>query len=527
MLVGLMLGVSLAALDMTIVATSVRTIADDLGGLELQAWATTAYLISSAVTTPLYGRLSDVHGRKPLFLVAIGIFVLGSLACTFATSMYQLAIFRAVQGLGAGGLFSLSVTIIGDLVPPRERARWTGLLIAVYGVFGVLGPVVGGLLADTPAILGLTGWRWVFGLNVPVGLLAFAVVARVLAPGNRAAAGRRVDWAGAGVLALGVVPLLVVADEGRKWGWTSYPAVLCYLVGVAGLLAFVFVEQEMGEDALLPLRLLRNPTFRLGTVAGVVVGFGMFGVITALPLYLQIVGGASPTGAGLLMLPLVAGIVVTTAVSGRVIEATGRYRSWLVLGVGMMIVGLLWLSAMDADTPFVATAACMAVFGVGLGANLQSITLAVQNALPSSEVGVATASTTFARQLGGSAGAAVFLAILFGTVADRIEAAFRAAAGTPAFQDAVADPGVAAMPANAEVIKAMAGAGSGIGAVLEDSSFLATLHPELARPFLVGFSDALGVVFLAGAVVLVLGLGAVLAMPDDRLRHDGEIGEVG
>ncbi len=517
MMFGLMLGVSLAALDMTIVATSVRTIADDLGDAGLQASVTTAYLITSAITTPLYGRLSDVHGRKPMFLVAITIFVLGSLACAGAGSMYELAVFRAVQGLGAGGLFSLSVTMVGDAVAPRLRARYTGRLIAVYGLFGVLGPVLGGLLADSPELLGITGWRWVFALNVPIGALALLVVAAsVRLPRQRGH--HRVDWWGALLLAGALTPLLVVAEEGRNWGWGSYPALLCYIVGVGLLGAFLLVEQVMGDAALLPAQLVRVPTARLGGLVGVVVGFAMFGVISTLPLYLQIVGGSSPTGAGLLMLPMVAGIVVTTAVSARVIERTARYRIWVLLGCSMMTLGLLGLSTLDADTPFPITAVCMVVFGIGLGANLQSLTLAVQNALPAADTGVATAATTFGRQLGGSLGAAVCLSILFSAVPERITRAVADASQTPQFRAVLTDPAVLAEPANRTLAASLQGSGDVGASILADSSFLGRLHPVLARPFLVGFAESLSPVFIVVAVVMVLGLVATLAMPDVVLR---------
>lgn len=513
---GLVLGVSLAALDMTIVATAVRTIADDLGGVELQAWATTAYLVTAAISTPLYGRLSDVYGRKPLFLVAISVFVAGSLACSIARSMPELAAYRAIQGLGAGGLFSLAVTIIGDVVPARERARHGGRLIAVYALFGVLGPVAGGFPAATPDLFGITGWRWVFLVNVPVGALATVIVAVFLRL-PRVRGDRRVDWLGAAALSLGVVPLLVVAEEGRSWGWTAPASLACYVLGVVGLALFVAVEARAGVDALLPLRFFRFPAFRLCSLAGLIIGFGMFGAITALPLYLQIVKGRSPTAAGLLMVPMVAGIVVGSALSGRAIARLGRYRIWPLSGSALMVLGMFWLSAIGAATAMWPVAAAMIAFGVGLGANLQPLTSGVQNAVPRADSGVATASAAFVRQLGGSLGAAVFLSVLFGALPQRIAGALRTAATTPGFRAALTDPAVLAEPANRVVAESLRVGGGAADAVLTDSSVLSRLHPELARPFLTGFAEATSLVFAVGAVVLVVGLVAALLLPDEQL----------
>ncbi|MGH3451806.1 MAG: MFS transporter, partial [Haloechinothrix sp.] len=257
---GLMMGMFLAALDQTIVSTAIRTIADDLQGLSMQAWATTAYLIAATITTPIYGKLSDIYGRKPLYLTAISLFLIGSLACTFATSMYSLAAFRAVQGLGAGGLMSLALTIIGDIVAPRERARYQGFIVAVFATSSVLGPVLGGLFAGIPELAGVDGWRWVFLVNVPIGIAALFVVARVLNVPH-ARQNHRIDWWGAGTLTLGLLPLLLVAEQGRTWGWTSTPSLVCFAIGAIGLALFVRVEFRMGDAALIPVRLFRNSTF--------------------------------------------------------------------------------------------------------------------------------------------------------------------------------------------------------------------------------------------------------------------------
>jgi EmrB/QacA subfamily drug resistance transporter len=511
---GLMVGMFLAALDQTIVATSIRTIADDLGGLSLQAWATTAYLITGTISTPLYGKLSDLYGRKPLFLTAIGVFVVGSVACAFATSMYQLAAFRALQGLGAGGLFSLALTIIGDIVAPRERARYQGYFVAVFGTSSVLGPVAGGFFAGQPELLGITGWRWVFLINVPLGIAALVVVSRVLnIPHTRRE--HRIDWPGAVALAVGLVPLLVLAEQGRAWGWTSPWALLCYALGAVGLLLFVLAERRIGDDALLPLRFFRNGVFAWGSLAGFVAGMGMFGALALLPLYLQIVKGSTPTEAGLQTLPLVLGIMSMSIFSGQFISRTGRYKIWPVVGLSLMIVGIGLLSRIGVDTPYWQTALIMVVVGWGLGGNMQPLTLAVQNATPPKDMGVATASATFFRQMGGTLGTAVFLSVLFSALPNRIVENFRAAAPDPAFTAALRDPAVLADPANQPVLAAVRG---GAAPNLDDSSYLSAVDPVLARPILEGFASSMATVFLCAAAVLVVGLVAVLRMKEVPLR---------
>jgi MFS family permease len=276
-LIGLMLGLFLAALDQTIVATAIRTIGDDLKGLSIQAWATTAYLITSTITTPLYGKLSDIFGRKPLFIWAISIFIVGSAMSAFAVSMYQLAVFRAIQGLGAGGLFTLALAIIGDIVPPRERSKYQGYFIAVFGSSSVIGPIVGGFLAGQETILGLTGWRWVFFVNVPIGLVALFVVSRTLHIPNFQRVDHAIDWWGAVSLSTGLVPLLLVAQEGRIWGWTSSNSIICYVIGIVSLLLFDNFENRIQDEALLPLRFIKYKTFSLIAVIGVFSGAGLFG----------------------------------------------------------------------------------------------------------------------------------------------------------------------------------------------------------------------------------------------------------
>ena len=514
---GLMIGMFLAALDQTIVATSIRTIADDLNGLSLQAWATTAYLITATITTPLYGKLSDLFGRKPLFLTAISIFVLGSVACAFATSMYQLAAFRGVQGLGAGGLFSLALTIIGDIVAPRERAKYQGYFVAVFGTSSVLGPVVGGFLAGQSAILGITGWRWVFLVNVPVGIVALAVVARNLhLPHTRR--DHRIDWPGALALIAGLTPLLILAEQGRGWGWGSPRSLTLMVIGVAGIVGFLLAERRYGDDALLPLRLFRGRTFGIGSLLNFIIGMGMFGGLAALPLYLQIVKGATPTEAGYLLLPLTAGIMTGSIFSGQMIARTGRYKIFPVVGTALLVVGMVLMSRVGVDTPLWQTMVMMTVFGLGLGGNMQPLVLAVQNAVPPRDMGVAMSSATFFRQMGGTLGTAVFLAILFSTVGEKIRSAFAAEQASPVLRAALRDPDILADPTNASVANAIRSGGALPSGALDDTSFLARLDPRLARPFLEGFAGSISLVFLCGALALVVAMVAVLFLPEEPLR---------
>ncbi len=516
---GLMMGMFLGALDQTIVSTSIRTIADDLGGLSLQAWATTAYLITSTIASPLYGKLSDIYGRRRFFIAAISIFIVGSLLCTFSTSMYLLAAFRAVQGVGAGGLFSLALAIVGDIVPPRERAKYQGYFLAVFGTSSVFGPLIGGFLADTDSIAGVTGWRWVFLINVPVGLLALFVVWRNLHVEHHRV-DHAIDWPGAVTLMVTLVPLLVLAEQGREWGWTSGRALICAAIGVAGLVAFILAERRAGHEALLPTRLFTNRAMGIPLVLGAFIGMGMFGGIVVLPLWMQIVHGASPTESGLLMLPLTAGIMAGSIVSGQVISRTGRYKVFPVLGTGLLTVGALMLSRLAVDTSMLYVGAAMVVFGLGLGGNMQPLVLAVQNAAERSDMGIATSSATFFRQMGGTLGVAVFLSILFSTVTTNISDAFRAAVGTADFQAALADPAVVSNPANAPVLEAIRSGGGSGGAsgVLADSSFISHLDPRLARPFLVGFSESISGVMLVAAGVLAVTFVLMWFIPERPLR---------
>ncbi|MGW8377958.1 MFS transporter [Streptomyces sp. ODS28] len=517
---GLMLGMFLAALDQTIVSTSIRTIADDLHGLSQQAWATTAYLITSTIATPLYGKLSDLYGRKPYFLTAISIFIVGSVLCTFSTSMTELAVFRAVQGIGAGGLMSLALAIIGDIVPPRERARYQGYMLGTFATSSVAGPLIGGALAGQDSLLGITGWRWVFLVNVPVGIVALFVVAKVLnIPHTRRE--HRIDWWGAVTIAIGVVPLLLVAEQGREWGWDSTRSLSCYVIGVIGIIAWIFVERRMGDDALIPMRLFRNGTFSKTSVLSVLIGMGMFGGMMMIPQYLQIVKGSSPTKSGLEMLPLMAGMFTASIVTGQITSKTGRYKIFPAIGTLLMVAALLLFHfRVQWDTPLWETMIFMAVFGLGLGSCMQTLVLAVQNAVPPRDMGVATASSTFFRQMGATAGTAIFLSVLFSTVGDKISSAFKGAVSTERFQAALHDPSVVQDPANKPVLEMLKNPkGGGASSVMNDSSFIQALDPRLAEPFKRGFTDSMHLVFLLGAAIIAVAFLLVLFIKEVPLRQ--------
>ncbi|WP_280442057.1 MDR family MFS transporter [Nocardia brasiliensis] len=521
---GLMLGMLLAALDQTIVSTAIRTIADDLNGYSMQAWATTAYLITATLATPLYGKLSDMFGRKQFFMLAIAIFIVGSLLCTMAQSMYQLAAFRAVQGIGAGGLMSLALTILGDIVGPRERAKYQGYFLAVFGTSSVIGPVLGGVLAGQQTILGVSGWRWVFLVNVPIGLIALAVVSRVLKLPKRPKSTDRVDWWGVLVLAIGLAPLLVVAEQGREWGWGSGRSIACYVIGGLGIIGFVLVEKNLRDAALIPLRIFKNGTFALGVVISFVVGAGMFGGISLLPQYLQVVRGASPTLAGLQMLPMVLGLMTGSVVSGQLISRTGRYRAFTIIGATMLTLGLFLLHYLTADSPLWLAMIFMACTGFGLGNLMQPLTLALQNALPPKDMGVSTAAATFFRQIGGTLGVAVFLSILFAQLTPNISDEMRSAAADPQFQHAVVEGARSSNPADAALAKGLlAQDTSAAGQVLKDSSIIQQLSPDLARPFKVGFADSMSTVFLSATGVALIALILVLFWREVPLRMTGGI----
>jgi EmrB/QacA subfamily drug resistance transporter len=413
---GLMLAMLLASLDQTIVATALPTIVADLGGLEHISWVTTAYLLASTASTPLYGKLGDLYGRKRVFQVAIVIFLGGSALCGLSQSMLELILFRAVQGLGGGGLIVGAQAIIGDVVSPRERGRYQGIFGAVFGVSSVAGPLLGGFFVEH-----LT-WQWIFYVNLPIGAIALVVIAAVL-PASAARRSHSIDWLGTALMASGVSCLILFLSlGGSSQAWDSPQSIALGVGGVVLTVLFVLAERRAAEP-ILPLTLFRNRVFAVASAIGFVVGFGLFGAVTFLPLFMQVVNGASATGSGLELVPLMVGVLVTSIASGQVIARTGRYKPFPIAGTALAAGGFALLSTMDPSTTTAQRSLYMLVLGLGLGMTMQVLVLAVQNAVDYRDLGVATSGATFFRSIGGSFGVAIFGAIFSNRLADELAGA--------------------------------------------------------------------------------------------------------
>jgi EmrB/QacA subfamily drug resistance transporter len=405
-IVALMLAMLLAALDQTIVATALPKIATDLNGLSKLSWVATAYLLTSAVSTPLYGKISDQFGRKKIFQFAIIIFLIGSVLCGQARNMNQLVAFRALQGLGAGGLLSLSMTIVGDIVSPRQRGKYLAYFGAVFAFSSVAGPLLGGFLTDS------LSWRWVFYVNIPIGIVALAAIgSRLHLPIRKT--DKVIDYVGAVLMTAAVVPIILATVWGGvTYPWTSVTTLGLFAGGIVAAIAFVLWERKVGEDAILPMHMFKNEIFSISMILSLLAGIALFAAILFIPEYQQIVRGYSPVKSGLLLLPLVGGMLASLITSGRLITKYGHYRPFPIIGTLITAFGVWLFSHLSLNTSHLTLSIWMVVIGIGIGSFLQVMTLAVQNAMPRSELGVATGAATFFRSMGSSLGGAIFGAIL-------------------------------------------------------------------------------------------------------------------
>lgn len=480
----LMLTMLLAALDQTIVSTALPRITSDLNGLGQLSWVVTAYLLTSTASTPIWGKISDLYGRKIMLQSAIVIFLIGSALAGAAQSMSWLIVTRGIQGLGGGGLMVLAIAVIADVIPPRERGRYTGLFGGVFAVSSIAGPLLGGFFVDS------LSWRWIFYINLPLGILAMFVIAAALQVPRRRVE-HSIDVLGAALMVSGVTLLLLVVEwGGNRYDWNSPTILVMGALSIGLLVAFVRVELKSREP-LVPMSLFANRIFSTTSILGFILGLAMFGAIVFVPLYLQMVTGATPTQAGLQMVPMMAGMLTASVVSGRMITRFGRYKVFPIVGMGIATVAMYLMSSLRVDTPYWQLAIALTLLGIGMGNVMQVLIIAVQNSVHPRDVGVATSGSTFFRSMGGTIGTALFGAVLTSQLMERL---------------------TAALPASATGSMELDGLTSNMARI-------AALPEPIRLVVLESFTGALDRVFLTAVPILAIGFVLAWFLKDIRLHE--------
>ena len=495
---GLMVGMLLAALDQTIVSTALKSIVEDFDGLAHYTWVVTAYLLTSTASTPLYGKISDLYGRRPVFQFAIITFLIGSFAAGAATSMEQLIAFRAVQGLGAGGLMSLTFVIIGDIISPRERGKYQGYFGGVWGLSSVAGPLLGGYFSDHAQILGVTGWRWIFYINLPFGIAAL-IITSISLHIPKVKREHSIDYLGALLLVSGVSSLLLgISVYGPQDGWGTSKTLLSITAAIVLILLFIFQESR-AKEPILPLTLFKNHTFSVTSVMAFIIGAGMFGAIIMLPLYLQIVKGDSATSAGLKLIPFMIGIVTMSIVSGKLISKHGHYKRYPIIGLALMSIGLFMFSTLTETTAFWELSIYAILIGAGLGFSMQTIVIALQNAVEFRDLGVATSANTFFRSIGATMGVALFGTVYASRLSNNLPIEIeKLRASNPAALVGATPEKFAALEENTAVLK--------------------SFTPELQAGIVHAFVNSFHVVFLTAVPITVIGFFIAFMLRETPLR---------